>query len=109
MNLQPHFVDVAAVQREFPDARQISTPERDRLLNFWAEVGAAAERNGYGSRLDLVAALVQLTAVLVAADRDEPKTKRRKLARQTITHLRSSMKLVLKHGAFVNPETRGSA
>ncbi len=109
MNLQPHFVDVAAVQREFPDARQLSISESDRLLAFWAEVGAAAERHGYGSRLDLVAALVQLTAVLVAGDRDVPKSKRQKFARQTTTHLRSSMSLVLKHGVFVNPKTSGSA
>jgi hypothetical protein len=72
-------------------------------------IGAAAGRHGYGSRLDMVTALVQLTAVLVAGDRDAPKTKREKFARQTITHLRTSVKLILKHGLFVNPETRGSA
>ncbi len=109
MNLRPHFIDVDAVRHEFPDARQISTPERDRLLSFWAEVGAVAERHGYGSRLSMVTALIQLTAVLVAGDRDVPKTKRQKLARQTITHLRNATNLVLKHGIFVNPETRGSA
>ena len=109
MNLQPHFVDVDAVYREFPDARKLSAPERDRLLNFWAEVGAAAERHGYGTRLDMVAALVQLTAVLVAGNSDVPKNKRQKFARQTVTHLRRSTNLVLKHGLFVNPETRGSA
>lgn len=81
MSLRSHFVDVAAVQREFSGARQLPTPERDRLLNFWAEVGAAAERHGYGSRLDMVTALVQLTAVLVAGDSDVPKTKRQKFAR----------------------------
>ncbi len=78
MNLLPHFVDVAAVQREFPDARQLPTPERDRLLNFWAEVGAAAERHGYGDRLDLATALNHMTAFVVAGDQSLRKTQRRK-------------------------------
>ena len=109
MNLQPPFVDVAAVQREFPDARQLSTPERDRLLNFWAEVGAAAERHGYGDRLDLVTALNHMTALLVAGDESLEKTRRKKLARETVQQLRNAMNLILKHGLIVNPKTRGSA
>ncbi len=109
MNLQPHFVDVAAVQREFPDARQLPTPERDRLLAFWAEVGAAAKRHGYGDLWDLVTALNHMTAVLVAGDERLEKTRRKKLARETVQQLRSAMNLVLKHGLFVHPKTRGSA
>ena len=109
MNLQPHFVDVAAVQREFPDARQLSTLERDRLLAFWAEVGAAAERHGYGDRLDLVTALNHMMAFLVAGDESLKKTQRKKRARETVQQLRNAMNLALRHGLFVNPETRGSA
>lgn len=109
MNLQPHFVDVAAVQREFPDARQLSISESDRLLAFWAEVGARPQRHGYGSRLDMVTALNHMTAFLTAGDESLKQAQRKKRARDTVQQLRSAMNVILKHGLFVNPETRGSA
>ena len=109
MKLQPHLVDVAAVQREFPDARQLPTPERNRLLSFWAEVGVAAEHHGYADRLDLVTALNHMTALLVAGDESLKKAQCKKLARETVHQLRNAMNLVLKHGIFVTPETKWNA
>ena len=109
MNFQHHLVDVDALHSEFPDARLISGSDRAHLLAFWAEVGAAAERHGYGDRLGLVTALNHMTAILVAGDESLKKDQREKLARETVHQLRGAMSLVLKHGFFVHPETKGSA
>ena len=109
MNFQHRLIDIDTMRSEFPDARLISGSDRARLLAFWAEVGAAAERHGYGDRLDLVTALNHMTALLVAGDESLKKTRRKKLARETVQQLRNAMNLVLKHGLFVNPQTSASA
>ena len=109
MNFQHHLVDIDALRREFPDARLLSGSDRARLLAFWIEVGAAAERHGYGDRLEMVTALNHMTALLVAGDESLKKNQRKKLARETVNQLRGAMNLVLKHGFFVNPKTRGNA
>ncbi len=109
MNTHPCLVDMVTLRNEFPDARQLSDFDRARLLAFWVEVGAAAERHGYGDRLDLATALNHMTAFVVAGDRSLKKTQRRKRARETVQQLRGAMNLVLRYGLFVNPETRGSA
>ena len=109
MSFQHRLVDVDALRAEFPDARLVSDTERARLLAFWMEVGVAAERHGYGDRLDLVTALNHMTALLVAGDERLKRNQRKKLARETVNQLRGAMNLVLKHGLFVHPETRGSA
>ena len=108
MNTHPRLVDMDSLLHEFPDARQLSDFDRARLLAFWAEVGAAAERHGYGDCLDLVTALNHMTAFMVAGDQNLKKTQRRKLARETVHQLRGAMNLVLKHGFFVYPETKGN-
>ena len=109
MQFRHRLVDVDALHSEFPAARMISGSDRARLLAFWAEVGVAAERHGYDDCLELVTALNHMTALLVAGDENLQKTQRRKLARETVHQLRGAMNLVLKHGLFVQPETRGSA
>ena len=109
VNFQPCLVDMDALRREFPDARQLPASERARLLAFWAEVGVAAAHHGYGDRLALVTALNHLTAVVVAGDMSLKKNQRKKLARDTVHQLRGAMNLVLRHGLFVHTETRGSA
>ncbi len=109
MNTHPRLVDMDTLRNEFPDVRQLSDFDRARLLAFWVEVGAAAERHGYGDRLDLATALNHMTAFLVAGDQGLKKTQRRKRARETVQQLRGAMNLVLRYGLFVNPETRGSA
>jgi hypothetical protein len=109
MNTHHCLVDMDTLRNEFPDARQLSDLDRARLLAFWAEVGAAAERHGYGDRLDLVTALNHLTAFVVAGDQSLKKNQRKKRARDTVHQLRGAMNLVLRYGLFVNPETRGSA
>jgi len=109
MNTHPCLVDMDTLRNEFPDARQLSDLDRARLLAFWVEVGAAAERHGYGDRLDLATALNHMTALVVAGDQSLKKTQRRKRARETVQQLRGAMNLVLRYGLFVNPETRGSA
>lgn len=109
MNFQHRLVDIDALRSEFPDARLVSDAERARLLAFWTEIGVAAERHGYSDPLDLVTALNHMTALLVAGDKRLKKNQRRKRARDTVHQLRGAMNLVLKHGLFVNPETRGNA
>ncbi len=109
MQTAPRFVDLAALRREFPDAREVSGLERDNLLAFWSEVAAAAARHGYSNRLDLITVLNHLTALLVAGDEKLKKAQRKKCARQTVNQLRSTMNLFFKHGVFVNPEPKGSA
>ena len=109
MSFQHRLVDIDALRSEFPDARLLAGSDRARLLAFWTEVGEAAERHGYGDCLDLVTALNHMTALLVAGDESLKKHQRRKRARDTIHQLRGAMNLVLKHGLFVNPETRGNA
>ena len=109
MNFQHRLVDIDALRSEFPDARLLSSSDRARLVAFWVEIGVAAERHGYLDRLDLVTALNHMTALLVAGDGRLKRNQRKKLARETVDQLRGAMNLVLKHGLFVNPETRGSA
>ena len=109
MNFQHRLVDIDALRSEFPDARLLSGSDRTRLLAFWTEIGVAAERHGYGDRFDLVTALNHMTALLVAGDESLKKNQRKKRARETVHQLRATMNLALKHGLFVNPETKGSA
>ncbi len=84
MQSAPRFVNPNALRNEFPGAREVSGPDRDKLFAFWSEVAAAAERHGYGNRLDMVTALNHLTALLVAGDERLKKAQRKKLARETV-------------------------
>ena len=59
--------------------------------------------------MDLITVLNHLTALLVAGDERLKKAQRKKLARETVHQLRSTMRLISKHGIFVNPEPKGSA